>query len=321
MTLALGVDVGGTNVRVAVVEAPGAIRAAARRRLTDKSPAAVVETVAELVAEAKQQAGVSNELPIGVGLAAQVHHVTGVVAVSPNHGWRDVPFGALLRERLGRPVRLVNDLNAIAAGEARAGAGRGADDVLCVFVGTGVGMGAIAGGRLLEGCDGLAAELGHIKVASPVDGRPCGCGMRGCLEAYTGGAQLGDLVAAEIAGGTPSRLLDELGGDLGRVDAAVVDAAAADGDPAATRVWEVAAAALCQGIGAAITLFNPRVLVLGGGVLRMAPGLVRRVRECLGRYVGEPYLRDLRIVESALGDDAGVIGAALTALDATPGSG
>jgi glucokinase len=192
-------------------------------------------------------------------------------------------------------------------------------------------MGAMVDGHLLEGADGLAAELGHIKVVSPdrtdrtdrtywgsapwaSEGRPCGCGARGCLEAYTGGRYLPELIAEQVASGLSSRLLTPDSRDLSRIHAASVEAAATSGDRAARAVWERAAELLGHAIGTVVTLFNPRVLVLGGGVLRAAPSLLAAVRARAVPYIGEPYARGLQVVDSALGDDAGVVGAALAVL-------
>jgi glucokinase len=286
------------------VSAAGEVQRSQRAPLGDRSPAGVAAQIAAAV-----RALGDASLPVGVGLAGQLDAPSGVIAVSPNLGWRDVRFGELLAQTLGRPVRLVNDLNAIAVGEARAGAGRGEADVLCIFVGTGVGMGIVCGGTLWEGADGLAGELGHIKIASPQSGRLCGCGERGCLEAYAGGAHLRDLWQQKREAGSSSALTAEA------VNAASLDAAAADEDAAAVALWYDVADVIARGVGIAVTLFNPRVVVLGGGVLERAPNLRALVDQAFTAYAGAPYRARLRVVASALGDDAGAVGAALLALE------
>ena len=183
----LGIDLGGTFARAAVVDAGGNLIAAAKVPLVERSPAGVVETIAQAVSDAVKSAGVPLGA-CGVAAAGQIHKDSGVLSVAPNLGWRNVPLGALLTDRLGQPVRVVNDLAAAAWGELHAGAGRGAQDMLVVFVGSGVGSAIIAGGHLVDGGGGVAGELGHIKVVP--GGRRCGCGELGCLEAYVGGHNL-----------------------------------------------------------------------------------------------------------------------------------
>lgn len=159
----LGIDLGGTFARAAVVDAAGKMLASAKVALTERSPAGVVETIAQAAADAVKAAAVEVH-GIGVGAAAQIHKDSGVLSVAPNLGWRNVPLGQMLKARLGHPVRVVNDLSAAAWGELHAGAGRGASDMLVVFVGSGVGSAIIANAKLLDGAGGVAGELGHIKV-------------------------------------------------------------------------------------------------------------------------------------------------------------
>jgi glucokinase len=207
----------------------------------------------------------------------------------------------------------VNDLGAITVGEAGRGAGRGATHAVCVFVGTGVGMGAVVGGRLLEGHDGLAAELGHAKVASPETGRRCGCGERGCLEAYTSGRHLPDLLAEKIDAGLESERWHRGDDAIAKTNAAEIEEAAKAGDAAAQAVWQDAAEYLAEALGTVVAVLSPRVLVLGGGVLRLAPSLRERVGIRLQAYAPRPELGDLLVRDSELGDDAGLVGAGLLA--------
>lgn len=308
--VALGIDVGGTHVRAALVTREGSTENSVRRKIVRRDPEGLLETLVELRDEL--QPGTGSRIPIGVGLAAQISVETGHVAVAPNLGWRDVSFGPMLRDRLAQPVRLVNDLNAIAAGEAACGAGEGASDVVCVFVGTGVGMGAVVHGRLIEGADGLAAELGHIKVASTTDGRLCGCGDRGCLEAYTSGRHLPELYIAEAAG-SETALLKEAGGDSTKLTSDRIEAAAENGDAAARALWDDVGDALGVAIANVVVLFNPRVVVLGGGVLLTSSSLKQRVVERISATLSPAYRDRTQLRDSRLGDDAGIIGAALLA--------
>lgn len=309
----LGVDIGGTHLRIASVDGEGNLLQAERYMLDDRSP----EALLNLIKKGRMALGMTeSKLPMGIGLAGQIWLATGVVAVGPNLGWFDVPFGTMLKDAFGS-VRLINDLNAITVGEAVRGAGQGSGDVVCVFVGTGVGMGAVIGGRVIEGADGLATELGHTKVASVRDGRQCGCGERGCLEAYTSGRHLPELFAEKVKAGKASPLFERLQGDLSKLDAAGIDAAYAAQDPAAMALWEDIGELLARSIGDMVTVFNPRVLVLGGGVLVHGKELKKLVIGRIGDHAARPAQKKLKVCNTVLGDDAGIVGAALTARHST----
>ncbi len=315
--LSLGVDLGGTNARAAVVDTgTGKLVAVHKEPHRERTPAAVVDVVAQAVHRAAAAAGL---LPgalgrVGVGVAGQCLGRTGVVSNAPNLGWRDVPFGELLHAALGVPVRIANDLSAAAWGERRFGAARGLDDVALVFVGSGVGSGLILGGRLHEGHRGVAGELGHVKVRPmrPATGiRRCGCGELGCLEAYTSGVNVAARVRDELRAGAASAIPGLLDGDLGRVNASVVDAAAASGDRYASELWDEVADLLGTAVAGLVTLLNPERVILGGGVLLGCPELDRRVRDVLASRVSRSASLGLSVERAHLGDDAGVIGAAL----------
>jgi len=315
--LALGVDLGGTNARAAIVDADtGEIVAAHKEPLRERSPAQVVEVVRDAIAEATRAAGVDAAAcgPVGVGVAGQCLGATGVVLNAPNLGWRDVPFGALLGAAIGAPIRIANDLSVAAWGEKRFGAAKGIDDVVLVFVGTGVGSGLILGGRLHEGAQGVAGEFGHVKVRPARPGtapRRCGCGQTGCLEAYTSGVNVAARVREEIAAGASTSILSLAGGDPARVNASLVDAAYRAGDPYARALWEEVAELLGSAIGSLVTLLNPARLILGGGVLLGSEALDRLVRKHFDAAVSASATKGLTVEHAWLGDDAGVVGAAV----------
>ena len=304
----LGIDLGGTFARAAVVDAAGRILAAAKVALSERSPAGVVETIALAASEAVRSAGV-EVTGCGVGAAAQIHKDSGVLSVAPNLGWRNVPLGMLLKARLGRPVRVVNDLSAAAWGELHAGAGRGAQDMLVAFVGSGVGSAIIANGKLLDGAGGVAGELGHIKVVP--NGRRCGCGELGCLEAYTGGHNLIAQTRELLASGKSPKVTELSGGDAARITPVTLEQAAEAGDAAAREVYERAALFLAMAVANQVTVLNPARLILGGGVLSHCPGMRRRVVEGVQAWASQTAREGLLITEAELGDDSGLIGAAL----------
>ncbi len=306
----LGIDLGGTFARAAVVDAKGKILASSKTALTERSPAAVVEAIADAAAHALQASGVSVQAA-GVGAAGQIQGDTGLLMVGPNLGWRNVPLGALLQERLGYKVRVVNDLSAAAWGELNAGAGRGASDMLTVFVGSGVGSAIIAGGRLVHGAGGVAGELGHTKVVP--NGRKCGCGELGCLEAYVGGHNLIAQTRELLATGRSQVLRELTGGDPARVTPVTLEHAAETGDAEAREVYERAGLMLAMAVANQVTMLNPARLILGGGVLTHCPGLRRRVLEGVQAFASNTSREGLLIAEAELGDDSGLIGAALLA--------
>lgn len=286
----VGADIGGTNARVALVDEHGHILRAQRAHLPDHSPAGVVAIVHGLLGQLLE----GQPLPgaVGVGFAAMVRG--GVVVNAPQFGWRNVDFGAMLEKALGRTVRLANDLSAAAWGEHKAGAARGLSDTLTVFVGTGVGSAVITQGRLLTGATGVAGEFGHTKMVAE-GGRPCGCGETGCLESYVGGARLTAWMREAGLAGTPT--------DLERL--------AASGDATARTLYETAVGYLSLAIANQVTMLNPAMVVLGGGVLGHAPGMVARVKETIQRRSGAAARDGLKVELAALGDNSGLVGAAL----------
>ena len=306
----LGIDLGGTFARAAVVDTKGNIIASAKMALGERSPAAVVESIAHAAKAAVDTAGTPVQ-GCGVGAAGQIHGESGVLAVAPNLGWRNVPLGEMLRTRLGYPVRVVNDLSAAAWGELNAGAGRGSQDMYTVFVGSGVGSAIIAGGRLVTGGGGVAGELGHIKVLP--NGRRCGCGELGCLEAYAGGHNLIAQTRELLASGRSQVLKDLTEGDPARVTPVTLEQAAEAGDAEAREIYERASLMLAVAVANQVTVLNPARLILGGGVLTHCPGIRRRVVEGVQAFASTTSREGLFISDAELGDDSGLIGAALLA--------
>jgi glucokinase len=306
----IGLDLGGTNARAAAVDGLGRIVAVSKQKLADRSPDACAEALAACVREVVATLGrtLGEAGGIGLALAGQLDASTGRVIVAPNLGWRDLDFGAVLEARLGRKVAIGNDLAVAALGEARAGAARGMKDAILVFVGSGVGSGLILGGRLHHGFRGVSGEFGHIKVHP--GGRLCGCGERGCLEAYAGGVNLGARAGELIRGGRASSLSlpDGLNPTM-----AMIERAAEEGDALCAELRDEAATLVGVATANLVTVLNPQVLVLGGGVLAGSPYMRRRVEALVRAHASRASLHGLFVVDPALGDDAGVIGSAFLA--------
>jgi glucokinase len=314
---ALGVDLGGTNARAAVVDVDtGEIVAAHKEPLRDRSPEKVVQHVRHAVEEATAAASCDARAcgGVGVGVAGQCLGASGLVLNAPNLGWRAVPFGRMLEAALGIPVRVANDLSVAAWGERRFGAAKGIDDVVLVFVGSGVGSGLILGGRLHQGAQGVAGEFGHVKVrpvrpTTPI--RRCGCGEWSCLEAYTSGMNVAARVREELAAGAQTALRELTGGDLSRVNATLVDDAYGRGDAYAVGLWGEVGEILGMAIANLVTILNPARVILGGGVLLGCPNLAALTRRHFDESVSRSATKGLTLERAWLGDDAGVIGAAV----------
>jgi glucokinase len=339
---AIGVDLGGTNLRAGVYRGLSArAEAAAARRPgggaspeeliaaaapvvyrkvkvgEPRDPDTVVARVAELVASLAGEAGApEGPIPVGVGLAAMLRDRRGTVANSPHLRWRDVAFGERLAARLGDrfPVSVYNDVNAIVFGEHGLGAAAGASTVLAVYVGTGIGGGVVVDGRLAEGASNCAGEIGHVKVRWDEQAAPCACGGRGCIEAYAGGSYVQRRIRAELAGGAPSQAVALAGGRVDDVTPGHVDRAAAEGDAWALELWGELAPLLGVTLAGAICLLNPDCLVLGGGMLGRTPVLREQVIAALTVAAPSALTDPLTIVDAILGDDAGLVGSALLAL-------
>jgi glucokinase len=319
MTIQIGIDLGGSNLRAAVFgEGDVATSVETHREPVgdERAPEAIVERVAQTIE--RLAAGASGPVPVGVGLAALLRDRRGTVANSPHLRWRDVPFGELLARRLGARYRLgvYNDVNAITWGEAVAGAARGCRDVLAVYVGTGIGGGLITGGQLVEGASNCAGEIGHTKVRWDADAAPCMCGGRGCVEAYVGGSYLVARIRRELANKRlKTTVIERAGGSIDAVTPSHVDEAALDGDAWALGLWTELAVLLAVALGNALAILNSERLILGGGVLGRTPTL-RAMTEIDLLLVAPPAsLEPLTIAVAELGDDAGLVGAARLARD------
>lgn len=308
--LSLGIDLGGTFARAAVVNPAGELVAVAKIALQARLPEAVVETIHTAAVEALRIAGNPTVNICGVGVAGQLVGDKGIVAVAPNLGWRDVPLAEMLAKKLGHPVRLINDLRAAAWGEYIAGSGQGVKDMLVVFVGSGVGSAIVSNGRMVAGSSNVAGEFGHIKVVTR--GRRCGCGEEGCLEAYAGGhhliAQMRDAVEA---GATALAALSN--GDPATLTPIHLERAAAMGDGPAKAILDRAGDYLSLAVANYVTVLNPARLVIGGGVLTHAPTLKQRVIDGVASYTNGSARKAVQVVTASLGDDAGIIGAGLLA--------
>ena len=306
--LTLGVDLGGTKLNVGLVDSAGRLLFSHKSLIhVSKETETVIPDILAGVEVCLRKTGQEAEA-LGIGVAAQVTR-EGVVRGSPNLGWRNFPLKKKLESQLGLPVFVTNDVRAATWGEWRYGSGRGVDDLVVLFVGTGVGGGVVSGGNILSGCNNSGGELGHTTVV--YDGRKCRCPNRGCLEAYAGGWAIAER-AQEAVRSAPEegRCLLSLAGSVENVTAATVGRAYHEGDVLAERLVEETGQYLAAGVVSIVNAFNPCVLVLGGGVVEGIPELIQIVREVVPTMALESAVEKLHIVKAELGGDAAVIGAA-----------
>jgi glucokinase len=306
-----GIDLGGTKIlSVSLDAAHSVIGRDYRETGAEDGPAAVIERMA-----ASARAASLNHPLRGVGISSPgpADLTRGVITDSPNlPGWHNIPLVDLISQQLAVPVWLENDANAAALAEHRLGAGRGSRHMILVTIGTGIGGGLILDGRLYHGASGGAGEIGHM-VVEP-QGRVCGCGRRGCLEAMASGGAL-NATAREIAAAAPAGAVARIARrEAVEPDARILDEASESGDPTARAAIERAGTYLGAGLTNLVNVFNPEVIVIGGSVRKSALYLETAIA-VLQRDAFAQHRKDVRIVEAALGDEAPAIGAALLALD------
>ena len=307
--LTAGVDVGGSKVFAALVDEKGCIHERAARPTDPEAGTASIVAALEDLFDLISSGAASRDGPaaIGVAAAAYVEHPSGRVVFSPNLRYEDPDVAGAVRKRFGLEVVVENDANAAAWAEQQYGAARGSDDTIMLTVGTGIGGGAVLGGRLFRGHSGFAAEFGHITL---VDGGPlCACGERGCLEALASGTAIGRMAREGIALAGGSTLLELAGGSPERITGALVSEAAHAGDEFAAGILERAGRWLGVGLASLVNAFDPALVVLGGGGASAGWFLLDPARRELDRRIA-PRRPPPPIVAGTLGNDAGAIGAA-----------
>jgi len=299
----LALDIGGTKLAAGVVDAAGGVHSfLVEPSRPEEGPAAVLPRLFELGRHAVESSGLDWQAvgAVGIGCGGPLDAKRGIL-VAPPHlpGWRDVPVSALAAQAYERPVTLENDATAAAAGEHRWGAGAGVRNMVYLTLSTGVGGGVVIDGSLYRGAHGNGGELGHVTV--DWHGRRCrGCGRRGCLEAYVSGTSIAERARE---------------GGFDYATAEDVAAAARDGEPGARAVWNETLEALSCGIVSIVNLFEPELVVLGGGVTRSGGQLIGPVRSAVMQDAMRPTGELVDVVISPFGDRVGVVGAAAIVYD------
>ena len=309
--LTLGIDLGGTKVKTALVDSKGKILSAHKYPTNpEKGADGVIEDILKCI-DGCLGDNIQKAEALGIGIAAQVD-LNGNVIDAPNLRWRNVPLKRILEKKLGMPVFVLNDVSAATWGEWRYGSGKNVSDLVVIFIGTGVGGGVISGSRMVIGCNNSGGELGHITIA--LDGRQCHCPNKGCLEAYAGGWAIAERAQEAIrANFQNGRQLISLAGTIENITAKTVGDAYYKKDPLSVQLIEETIQYLAAGVVSIVNVFNPRILILGGGVIEGMPELISEIEKIAKEKALESSLVDLKITKAALGSDAGVIGAAIFA--------
>ena len=308
MRRAIGIDIGGTKIAGLLVDEEGAVH----ERIERGTPAEDVEATMERIYSVGAELA-PGAVAIGIGAAGMVDFEAGVMRSAPNLAWREVAIRDLVSDRVGLPCLLDNDANAAGWGEFRFGAAREYEEsALMVTVGTGIGGAIISGGRLYRGAHGFAAEIGHV-IVEP-DGPQCGCGNRGCWEQVASGKAL-DRLGAAAAEKDRTILISRLA-EGNTVSGRYVADAARQGDAVAAGIFEEVGRRLGQGIAGLVNVLDPEAVVVGGGVAEEGDLILDPARRAFVDAVEAPEHRpEVPILQAALGNDAGAIGAAALALE------
>ena len=310
----IGVDLGGTNIVVGVINEENKIIAKASRKTNAPRPAeGVFDDMAAAIKEAAEQAQITfkDVISVGVGTPGSVNKEDELIEFANNLAFENVPAYALLRERIGfDKVYFDNDANCAALGEAVAGCGQGVKNFVMITLGTGVGSGIIVNGKLVTGLNYAAGEMGHMVIV--YDGLPCNCGRKGCWECYSSATALIAQTKDAMKKNSDSLMWETADGSLGNVNGRTAFEAVRKGDAAAKSVVNGYISHLAVGIGNVINIFQPDIVCVGGGIGNEKENLLAPVRKLI---VAERYSihakKQTRVLSAVLGNDAGIIGAAL----------
>jgi len=306
MTITIALDIGGTHMRVAAFPESEKKPTFHKRIRTYTNGETSIDRLINLILEAIPPGECVDA--VGIAVPGPVDPEKGIILTAPNlPEWEGVPIPQRIESEIGAPAFLGNDANLAALGEWRYGAGRGHHDLLYFTISTGIGGGVISNDRLLLGAHGLAAELGHVTILP--DGPLCGCGQRGHLEALASGTGIAAYVAEQLASGRSSSL-------IGKPETKDISQAAKNGDELANEAFQRAGHYLGLGVANYLMIFNPSIVIFGGGVTQVGDLLFDPMRETLNKSVlSKHYLQGLVITTAELGDNTGLYGALALARD------
>ena len=317
MQYAAGVDLGGTKIEIGIVDEAGHVLHHVRvDTLVKEGPEAVEHQIIEGIRYLQLQTGLPIQ-GIGVGVAGQVQSKEGLVRFAPNLKWTNYPLGANLKEELQLPVSLINDVRAITLAEWLFGAGKGYQNLICLFVGTGIGSGIVVDNHLLMGCSDTCGEVGHLTV--DFQGPICTCGNRGCLEAFAGGwgiaRETKKAIELDQSGAFSENLLNLADQKIENVTTRLVIEAYHQGDQLAQLVIHKALDALIAGCTSLVNAFNPCLLILGGGVINGLTEWIPAIEQGIYKWALKTATHSFKVVPAQLGPQVGVIGSAAVAFN------
>ena len=307
----LAIDLGGTKFVAATVSKTGEILSRQYKlTLADEGPEAVIRRMLDTVDDVIRNSDLTSSPPSSIAIAAAgaINSARGIVTSSPNlPGWHDVPLKDMVQEATGVRTTLLNDASAAALGEHAFGAGRGVNNLIYITVSTGIGGGIIIDGKLYGGACGSAGEIGHTTI--DINGPHCSCGNVGCLEMLASGKAVAREAQRLISSGARTCILELAEGELQNVTAQTVSAAAQRGDATARAIIAKAAAYLGVGLVNLVNIFNPEMIIVGGGMSKMGDALLDGARKVVAERAFQLPAEAVRIVPSQLGDNAGILGA------------
>ncbi|MGH7673450.1 MAG: ROK family protein [Gemmatimonadales bacterium] len=320
MRYVVGIDVGGTNIVAGTVAEDGSevLGLVSEPTIAEQGADAVVARIVKLARASIAAAGRREIVGAGIGSPGPLNTETGVVILTPNLGWVNMPLRDRVADALQLPATLDNDANCAIFGEWWRGAAQGVDHVVGLTIGTGVGGGIVLGGEIYHGASDVAGEIGHMTIEA--NGRRCKCGNDGCLEVYTSGPAIAARAVEGIASGAETALPQYVAGDLSRITAQVVYEAAHDGDAYALETVRDTAKLLGAGVANIVNIFNPEVVVICGGVTLAGEKLFGPLRSEVQRRAFKPAWEVCRILPGTLTGTAGVYGAAAVFMQRTWGA-
>jgi glucokinase len=313
----IGIDLGGTNLRAAIADTDTGQIFHQRKwpTLAAEGQEAVIQRIVRLIRELTQANGTSGAAitGVGIGVPGTPDIETGVIQFLPNlpGKWLNVPLQTIVEDQVGLPVALINDVRAITLGEWTFGAGRGADTIVCLAIGTGIGGGVVVNGQFHLGIGGTAGEFGHHVVE--IDGLSCGCGGKGCLELYASGPAIAAMGVKEVMHGHTTRIGELVNYDLNQISVETIVQAAKEGDEIATEILERAGMYIGIVVGNILGTISPQRVIFGGGVSRAGDLLLRPIVKTVNKRVHVVPVKKVEFVLAELGMNGGLIGAALWA--------
>lgn len=309
----IGIDVGGTNVKIALVDENGKIiYSNSVPTYAKMGYEYTVNNIKQAIKDLMKETNTDSKTIEGIGFdfPGQVDYKTGVVKLAPNiPGWVNVPIAQMIEDEFHIPTRIDNDVRCAALGEMKFGAGQGCENFVCITVGTGIGSGLVVNGKLVRGASNAAGEIGHIKLQMK-DGPICGCGDTGCLEAFASGPSIVAMAQDYIKGGKSTKFR-ELAGVDNEITPYIVAKAAEEGDPVAKRIFEIVGEYIGIGLTSVINLLNPEKVIIGGGVAEAGDLLLNPIRKTIKERAMVVAGSAVEIVPAQLGNSAGVIGASM----------